>query len=55
MLVKYRMLSTISNANFKADIIGILDGTITSTAGLSAGADTANSSFVGTYPSSQLT
>ena len=55
MLVKYRMLSTISNANFKADIIGILDGTITSTAGLSAGADTTNSSFVGTYPSSQLT
>ena len=55
MLVKYRMLPTISNANFKADIIGILDGSITSTAGLSAGADTANSSFVGTYPSSQLT
>jgi hypothetical protein len=55
MLVKYRMLPTISNANFKADIIGILDGTITSTAGLSAGADTTNSSFVGTYPSSQLT
>ena len=49
------MLPTISNANFKADIIGILDGTITSTAGLSAGADTANSSFVGTYPTSQLT
>lgn len=55
MLVKYRMLSTITNANFKADIIGILDGSITSTAGLSAGADVANSSFVGTYPTSQLT
>lgn len=55
MLVKYRMLSTISNANFKADIVGILDGTITSTSGLSAGADTTNSSFVGTYPTSQLT
>lgn len=55
MLVKYRMLPTISNANFKADIIGILDGTITSTAGLSAGADKTNSSFVGTYPTSQLT
>ena len=55
MLVKYRMLPTISNANFKADIIGILDGTITSTSGLSAGADKANSSFVGTYPTSQLT
>lgn len=55
MLVKYRMLSTITNAQFKADIIGIIEGTITSTAQLSAGADAANSSFVGTYPSGRYT
>lgn len=55
MLVKYRMLSTITSANFIADIVGILDGTITSTAGLSSGADKTNSSFSGTYPTSQLT
>lgn len=51
MLVKYRMLSTITNAQFKADIVGIIEGTITSTAQLSAGADTVNSSFTGSYPS----
>ena len=55
MLVKYRMQSSITNANFVADIVGILDGTITSTAGLSAGADAANSSFVGTYPTTKIT
>mgnify|MGYP003347826745 CR=1 FL=1 len=49
------MLSTITSANFIADIVGILDGSITSTAGLSAGADKTNSSFSGTYPTSQLT
>lgn len=49
------MLSTISSANFIADIVGILDGSITSTAGLSAGADKTNSSFSGTYPSTKLT
>ena len=54
MLVKYRMLSTISSANFIADIVGILDGTITGTGGLSAGANTAQSSFSGTYPSVKL-
>ncbi len=54
MLVKYRMLSTISSANFIADIVGILDGTITGTGGLSAGANTSVSSFSGTYPSVKL-
>ena len=54
MLVRYRMLSSITNANFIADIVGILDGTITSTAGLSAGADAANSVFTGTYPSAKI-
>jgi hypothetical protein len=54
MLVKYRMLSTISSANFIADIVGILDGSITSTSGLSAGANTSVSSFSGTYPSAKL-
>ena len=55
MLIRYRMLSTITNAQFKADLIGIIEGTITSTAQLSAGADAANSSFVGTYPSGSYT
>jgi hypothetical protein len=55
MLVKYRMLSTITNAQFKADIIGIIEGTITSTAQLSAGADTTNSSFTGSYPTGTYT
>ena len=55
MLIRYRMLSTITNAQFKADLIGIIEGTITSTAQLSAGADAANSSFVGTYPSGRYT
>lgn len=55
MLVKYRMLSTISSADFIADIVGILDGTITSTAGLSNGADKTNSQFTGTYPSAKFT
>lgn len=45
------MLSTITNAQFKADIIGIIEGTITNTGQLSAGADTTNSSFTGSYPS----
>ena len=54
MLVKYRMQSSITNANFVADIVGILDGNITSTAGLSVGADAANSSFVGTYPTTKI-
>lgn len=54
MLVKYRMLSTISSANFIADIVGILDGSITGTADLSAGANTSASSFSGTYPSVKL-
>lgn len=44
------MLSSITSANFIADIVGILDGSITSTSGLSAGADKTNSSFTGTYP-----
>ena len=55
MLVKYRTLPSITAQNFLDDIVGILDGSITSTAGLSAGADTTNSAFSGTYPTSQLT
>ena len=55
MLIRYRMLSTITNAQFKADLIGIIEGTITSTGQLSAGADAANSSFTGTYPSGTYT
>ena len=51
MIFRYRMLSSCTYANMKADITGILTGTITTTGGLSAGADTANSTVYGTYPS----
>jgi len=51
MLVKYYMNSTCTYANFVADITGIVNGTITSTGGLSAGANTSLSTFTGTYPS----
>lgn len=54
MLFRYKMNSSCTYANMKADISGILAGTITSTGGLSAGADTANSSVYGTYPSSNI-
>lgn len=52
MLFRYKMLSTCTYANMKADISGVLAGTITGTGGLSAGADTANCAFYGSYPSS---
>ena len=42
MLVKYRTLPSITAQNFLDDIVGILDGSITSTASISAGADTLN-------------
>ena len=45
------MLSSITVAQFTADINGLLDGSITSVSGLSAGADKTNSVISGTYPS----
>ena len=51
MLVKYYMNSTCTYANFLADINGIVNGSITSTVGLSSGANTALTTFTGTYPS----
>lgn len=50
MLIKYRMLSSISIANFTSDIVGLLDGTITTVNGLSAGCDKTNTTISGTYP-----
>ena len=50
MLFRYRMNSSCTYANMKADITGIITGTITSTGGLSAGADTANCAVYGAYP-----
>lgn len=51
MLVRYRMNGSCTYANFVADITGIVNGSITSTSGLSAGADVGNSSIVGaSYP-----
>lgn len=50
MLVRYRLSSQSTLANFQADIDGIIQGTITQVSQLSAPAQ-ANSSFYGTYPS----
>jgi hypothetical protein len=50
MIIKYRMLSGITIQQFQNDIAGLIDGTITSVSGLSAGCDIANSSITGTYP-----
>ena len=51
MLVKYYMNSGCTYANMVADINGIVNGSITSTGGLSVGANTALTTFTGTYPS----
>lgn len=50
MLIKYNMLSTITSAQFKSDIIGLINGTITTVGGLSAGCDTARTTITGSYP-----
>ena len=50
MLIKYRMLPGITMQQFKDDISGLLEGTITTVNGLSAGCDKTNSSIVGSYP-----
>jgi hypothetical protein len=52
MIVKYRMNSTCTLANMKADINKIILGTATSPGDFSSGCDTANTTFYGTYPSS---
>lgn len=44
------MLPGITVAQFTADIVGLIDGSITSTSGLSSGADKTNSVISGTYP-----
>jgi hypothetical protein len=50
MIIKYNMLSTITSAQFKSDILGLISGTITTVGGLSAGCDTARTTITGTYP-----
>ncbi len=45
------MLPTITSEQFKSDISGLIEGTITSVNGLSGGCDKTNSTIVGTYPS----
>ena len=51
MIVKYRMNSTCTLANMKADIDKIILGTATVPGDFSSGCDTANTTFYGTYPS----
>lgn len=51
MIVKYRMNSTCTLANMKADINKIILGTAANSGDLSSGCDTANTYFYGTYPS----
>lgn len=55
MIIKYNMLSTITSAQFKSDILGLLTGTITTVGGLSAGCDTARTTITGTYPTGVYT
>lgn len=49
------MNSTCTYNNFVADITGIVNGSITSTGGLSAGANTSLTTFTGSYPSTYYT
>jgi len=49
------MLPGITVAQFTADIVGLIDGSITATSGLSAGADKTNSVISGTYPAGTYT
>ena len=49
MLVRYRLNSTCTLANFQTDINNIILGNVTTTADLSAGADKPNSAIYGTY------
>jgi hypothetical protein len=44
------MLPGITQQQFRDDIVGLISGTITNVSSLSAGADIANSSISGTYP-----
>ncbi len=53
MLVRYRMNSTCTAANMRADIDAIITGTATTVNDLSSGCDKANSVFYGTYPSAK--
>lgn len=49
MLVRYRLNSTCTLANFQADINNIILGNVTTVANLSSGADQTNSVVYGTY------
>lgn len=49
MLVRYRLNSTCTLANFQADINNIILGNVTTVANLSSGADQTNSAVYGTY------
>lgn len=51
MLVKYVMKTSATYANILSDIRGIVNGSITTTGGLSASANTTATTFTGTYPS----
>lgn len=50
MIVRYRMLSTGTLANFQTDIHNIIAGNVNTVNDLSAGADKTNSAIYGTYP-----
>jgi hypothetical protein len=50
MLVKYQMKNTATPDQVMSDMIGIVNGSITSTAQLGAGANTSATQFYGTYP-----
>ena len=55
MIVKYNMLGNITSEQFKSDIVGLIRGTISNVGGLSAGCDSARTTFTGTYPAAKYT
>lgn len=55
MLIKYRMYANTTITTFSTDIKGLIDGTITTVSGLSAGCDKANTTISGTYPAAIYT
>jgi hypothetical protein len=55
MLIKYRMYANSTVSTLNTDIKGLIDGTITTVSGLSAGCDKANTTISGTYPTGTYT
>lgn len=55
MIIVYNVLSTITDAQFKDDIVGLITGNISAVNQLSAGCDQARTTISGTYPTGKYT